>query len=70
MMFEKKFLKKVENELEKKIDVEKSFVKNNLDSLDTFTLLSIFEDIYNIKLKDNDFKSIKNFQDLKKKIKK
>lgn len=69
-MFEKKFLKKVENELEKKIDVEKSFVKNNLDSLDTFTLLSIFEDIYNIKLKDNDFKSIKNFQDLKKKIKK
>ena len=70
MMFEKKFLKKVENELEKKIDLEKSFVKNNLDSLDTFTLLSIFEDIYNIKLKDNDFKSIKNFQDLKKKIKK
>lgn len=69
-MFEKKFLKKVENELEKKIDLEKSFVKNNLDSLDTFTLLSIFEDIYNIKLKDNDFKSIKNFQDLKKKIKK
>ena len=45
MMFEKKFLKKVENELEKKIDVEKSFVKNNLDSLDTFTLLSIFVDI-------------------------
>ena len=49
---------------------KKSFVKNNLDSLDTFTLLSIFEDIYNIKLKDNDFKSIKNFQDLKKKINK
>ena len=70
MMFDKKFLKKIQNELEKKIDLEKSFVKNNLDSLDTFTLLSIFEDSYNIKLKDNDFKSIKNFKDLKKKIKK
>ena len=70
VMLDKKFLKKVENELEKKIDLEKSFVKNDLDSLDIFSLLSIFEDIYNIKLKDNEFKSIKNFQDLKKKIKK
>ena len=68
MMFDKKFLKKIQNELEKKIDLEKSFVKNNLDSLDTFTLLSIFEDSYNIKLKDNDFKSIKNFKDLKKRL--
>ena len=42
MMFDKKFLKKIQNELEKKIDLEKSFVKNNLDSLD-HSLLSILK---------------------------
>ena len=68
-MIDKKFLKKLETELEKRIDLNKSFVQNDLDSLDTFTLFSIFEDMYKIKLKDNDFKIIKNFKDLKKKIK-
>tara|TARA_B100001540_G_C15779631_1_gene630355 strand:+ start:1307 stop:1516 length:210 start_codon:yes stop_codon:yes gene_type:complete len=68
-MIDKKFLKKLETELEKRIDLNKSFVQNDLDSLDTFTLFSIFEDMYKIKLKDNDFKTIKNFKDLKKKIK-
>mgnify|MGYP001200559462 CR=1 FL=1 len=69
-MFEKNFLKKAETELEKIIDLNKSFAQNDLDSLDIFTLLSIFEDTYKIKLKDNDFKIIKNFKALKKKIKK
>tara|TARA_B100000315_G_C14249314_1_gene438980 strand:+ start:68 stop:277 length:210 start_codon:yes stop_codon:yes gene_type:complete len=69
-MFDIKFIKKIEKEIERKIDINKSFIKNNLDSLDTFTLLSIFEDFYKIKLKEKDFKSIKNFKDLNKKISK
>jgi acyl carrier protein len=69
MMFDKKFIKNLENDLEKKINIEETFKKNDLDSLDIFTLLSSFEDFYKIKLKDNDFKLIKNFKELKKKIK-
>ena len=69
MMFDKKFIKNLENDLEKKINIEGTFKKNDLDSLDIFTLLSSFEDFYKIKLKDNDFKLIKNFKELKKKIK-
>ena len=68
MNLDKKFKIKVEKELEKKIHLEKSFVENELDSLDTFTFLSIFEDIYKVKLKENDFKSIKSFKNLKKKF--
>ena len=51
------------------LKIEETFKKNDLDSLDIFTLLSSFEDFYKIKLKDNDFKLIKNFKELKKKIK-
>jgi len=68
-MFDKKFIKKIEIELEKKIDLKKTFIKNDLDSLDIFTVMAIFEDFYKTKLKDSDFKSIKNFEALKKKIK-
>jgi len=67
-MFEKKFVKKVQDELEKKINFEKSFIENNLDSLDIYTLLSISEDFYNLKFKDHELKSIKTFKDLKKKL--
>lgn len=68
VMFETKFLKKLENELEKKIDIKKSFKQNDLDSLDIFTVISQFEDYYKIKIKDEDLKKIKNFENLKKKI--
>jgi len=67
-MFEKKFVKKVQDELEKKINFEKSFIEINLDSLDIYTLLSISEDFYNLKFKDHELKSIKTFKDLKKKL--
>jgi acyl carrier protein len=67
VMFEIKFLKKLEKELEKKIDIKKNFKQNDLDSLDIFTVISQFEDYYKIKLKDEDFKKIKNFENLKKK---
>ncbi len=67
-MFEKKFVKKVQDELEKKINFEKSFIENNLDSLDIYTLFSISEDFYNLKFKDHELKSIKTFKDLKKKL--
>ena len=63
---QKKFLKLVEKELDKKIDLLKSFKENNLDSLDFMTLVSIYEDYYKVKIKDSHYKKIKKFSDFKK----
>ena len=64
MMFDKKFFKNSKW-------AWKKIVWKNLLSKITWLIRYIhivvyFEDSYNIKLKDNDFKSIKNFKDLKK----
>ena len=52
---EKKFIKSIEKELDKKIDLSKSFEENDMDSLDIMTFISIFEDYYKIKIKANSF---------------
>ena len=65
----KKMLNIAEKELEKKIDENKSFQENNFDSMDLMIFLSVFEDFYKVKLKESDYKKIKNFSNLKKYIK-
>lgn len=63
-------LKKYEIELNKKINTNKSFELNKFDSLDIMTIISIFEDHYNIRVKDNVLKKMKSFSDLEKIINK
>ena len=65
----KKIQKDLEKEVGKKINLEKSFTENNLDSLDIITSISFVEDFFKIKLSDVQLKKIKNFKDLEKKIK-
>lgn len=63
-MISKILLKKIEKELDKKIDIKKNFVQNNLDSLDVITLISLLEDEFNIHISEKKLKKINNFQDL------
>ena len=66
---DKKLLKTAEKELNKKIDITKSFQENNFDSMDLMIFLSIYEDHYKIKLNEADYKKVKNFSSLNKFIK-
>jgi len=63
---DKIFLKSAEKELDKKIDLNKSFKQNDMDSLDLMTFISLFEDHYNLKIKDKEYKKIKNFSSFNK----
>ena len=63
-MFDDKLKKKIENEISKKINFEKSFEENNLDSLDLITTVSIIEDEHKIEVKEKDLKKIDNFKSL------
>ena len=63
-MISKVLLKKIEKELDKKIDIKKNFVQNNLDSLDVITLISLLEDELNIHISEKKLKKINNFQAL------
>jgi acyl carrier protein len=64
-MMNDKFLKIVEKELGKKIDISKTFKDNNMDSLDLMTFISVFEDYYKLKINDKEYKKIKNFSNFK-----
>tara|TARA_A100001015_G_scaffold302224_1_gene390167 strand:- start:128 stop:343 length:216 start_codon:yes stop_codon:yes gene_type:complete len=61
-MFDNKLKKKIENEISKKINFEKNFKENNLDSLDLITTISVIEDEYKIEIKEKDLKKINNFK--------
>jgi len=63
-MFDNKLKKKIENEISKQINFEKSFKENNLDSLDLITAISVVEDEYKIEVKEKDLKKIDNFKSL------
>jgi len=64
----KKILTKLEKEVDKKLDLNKSFKDNNLDSLDLMSIISEVENEFNITLKEKDLKKIKNFTTLEKYI--
>ena len=61
---------KIENEISKKINLNKSFKDNELDSLDLITTISIIEDEFKIEIKESSLKKIKNFKALNEFIKK
>ena len=61
---------KIENEISKKINLNKSFKDNELDSLDLITTISIIEDEFKIEIKESSLKKIKNFKVLNEFIKK
>ena len=61
--------KKIENEISKKINLEKSFDENNLDSLDLITITSIIEDEFKTVISEKSLKKIRDFKTLYKSIK-
>ena len=55
-MIDKNLKLKIENEISKKINLNKSFIDNELDSLDLITAVSIIEDEFKIEIKENSLK--------------
>ena len=56
--------KKIESEISKKIDFDKNFKDNNLDSLDLITAVGIIEDEFGIEIDEKRLKKIKDFKSL------
>jgi len=69
MMLNNTLKKKIENEISKKINLEKSFDENNLDSLDLITITSIIEDEFKTVISEKSLKKIRDFKTLYKSIK-
>ena len=69
MMLNNTLKKKIENEISKKINLEKSFDENNLDSLDLITITSIIEDEFKTVISEKSLKKIRDFRTLYKSIK-
>jgi len=63
-MFGNNIKKKIESETSKKINFNKSFNDNNLDSLDIITTISIIEDEFGFEIKEKSLKKISNFKSL------
>ena len=60
----KKVLSKIENEIDKKIDIKKNFIENDIDSLDLLSIVSEVEDKFKIRFNKNNLKKIKDFKSL------
>jgi len=69
-MFSNLIKKKIESEISKKINFDKNFKENNLDSLDLITAVSIIEDDFKIEIKESSLKKINDFKKLYEFIKK
>jgi len=66
----KKILAIIEKETERKIDIKKSFLDNNFDSLDIISVIMGIEKSFKIKIADKDLEKIKRVEDLEKILKK
>ena len=69
-MIIKKFKSKIEKELEKRIDLDKDFLNNNIDSLDLISIVMILEKELKIKISEDKLSKVSNFKTLEKVIKK
>ena len=69
-MIIKKFKSKIEKELEKRIDLDKDFLTNNIDSLDLISIVMILEKELKIKISEDKLSKVLNFKTLEKVIKK
>ena len=67
---EKKISSIIEKETDKKFDIKKNFVENNMDSLDMMSIIMGVEKKFKIKIQDKKLNSLKNINDLKKILKK
>ncbi len=62
----KKIVTIIEKETDKKIDVNKNFIENSMDSLDMMSIAMGIEKNFKCKISDKDLKKIKKVQDLEK----
>ena len=60
----KKVLHHIEKELDKKVDLTKSYENNDIDSLDAVSIIGIVEDKLNVTFSDKDLSQVKNFESL------
>jgi acyl carrier protein len=58
------FKKLFEREIDKKINLEKDFSKNLLDSLDLISIVMVLEKELKIKIKEDKLSKVKNFNQL------
>jgi len=66
----KKILNDIEKELDKKVDLTKSYEENDIDSLDAVSVIGIIEDKLNVTFSDKDLSQVKDFKSLEKIISK
>tara|TARA_X000000950_G_scaffold288616_1_gene406311 strand:+ start:2534 stop:2752 length:219 start_codon:yes stop_codon:yes gene_type:complete len=60
----KKILKHIEEELDKKVDLTKSYEDNDIDSLDAVSIVGIVEDKLSVSFSDKDLSQMKDFKSL------
>lgn len=60
----KKILNDIEKELDKKVDLTKSYEENDIDSLDAVSVIGIIEDKLNVTFSDKDLSQVKDFKSL------
>lgn len=65
-MIIKKYKTKIEKELKKKINFEKNFNQNGIDSLDLITIAILLEKELKIKISEDKLSKIKNFNEFEK----
>ena len=65
-MIIKKYIKKIEKELKKKIDLTKNFSSNNLDSLDLITVAMLLEKELKINISEDTLSKLKDFNQFEK----
>ena len=66
----KKILNDIEKELDKKVDLTKSYEENDIDSLDAVYVIGIIEDKLKVTFSDKDLSQVKDFKSLEKIISK
>jgi len=62
----KKLILIIEKETDKKIDIDKNFIQNDMDSLDMMSIAMGIEKKFKCKISDKDLNDIKKVQDLEK----
>ena len=66
----KKILNDIEKKLDKKVDLTKSYEENDIDSLDAVSVIGIIEDKLKVTFSDKDLSQVKDFKSLEKIISK
>lgn len=61
-----KIQKEIEKEIGRKINFKSDFKKNNLDSLDVITLITLIEKKFDITINEKQILKLKNFSDIEK----